>query len=59
MQISNLSWQDGEVSASFNLAKLGLNGNAQDAVTGETIAIKDGSITLPIPAYDSRLILVE
>ncbi|MBR4223044.1 MAG: hypothetical protein IKR81_17915, partial [Victivallales bacterium] len=59
VQISNLSWQDGEVSASFNLAKLGLNGNAQDAVTGETIAIKDGSITLPIPAYDSRLILVE
>ncbi|MBQ7177934.1 MAG: hypothetical protein IJS08_11025 [Victivallales bacterium] len=30
-----------------------------NAITGETIAIKDGSITLQIPAYDSRLVLVE
>ena len=59
VQLSNLSWQDGEVSVALNLAELGLKGKAQDAVTGETVALKNGSITLQIPAYDSRLILVE
>ena len=59
MQLSNLNWEDGEVSVALNLGNLGLKGKAQDAVTGETVALKNGSITLQIPAYDSRLILVE
>ncbi len=59
VQLSNLSWQDEEVAVALNLEKLGLKGRATDSVSGEPIAIKDGAIVLPIPAYDSRLILMK
>ncbi len=59
VQLSNLSWMDGEVSVNLNLKTLGLQGKAKNAVTSEPITIKNGSISLPLSTYDSQLILVE
>ena len=59
VQLSNLSWQDEEVSVVLNLEKLGLQGEATDAVTGEAVEFRNGTAAMPIPAYDSRLILVK
>ena len=59
VQVSNLNWQDEVVAVTMNLKEMGLQGKATDAITGETLAIRDGTLALPIPSYDSRLILVE
>ena len=59
VQVSNLTWQDAEVPITLHLAKLGLKGNASDALTGKPIPLANGSATLHIPSYDARWLLVE
>ena len=59
VQASNLNWEDGEVSVKLDIAKLGLKGRATDAVSGKPVTVVNGTLTLPVPAYDARLILVE
>ncbi len=58
--VSNLNWQAADVTLRLDLKRLGLKGNARDAITDAPVPLApDGTATLPIPAYDWRLLRVE
>ena len=59
LQMSNLTWEKADVTATLDLKALGLKGKFTNAITGESVPCIDGKITLNIPDYDCRLIIGE
>lgn len=59
LQMSNLTWEKADVTATLDLKALGLKGKFTDAITGESVPCQNGRITLNIPDYDFRLIIGE
>ena len=58
--VSNLKWQDAEVSVKFDFAKLGLKGQVRNAITGEAIKVDNaGKMVIDIPSYDAVYLLAE
>ena len=57
--ISNLTGQKTRVEVKFNLDKLNLSGkeiSGQDALTGESIKVRDGKVQLVLPSMGWRLV---
>jgi len=55
--VSNLGREAATVRAQFDLAALGIAGvSAEDAITGETLAMENGALALALPAEDWRLV---
>ena len=58
--VSNLKWQAAQVKVNFDFAKLGVTGKVRDAVSNREIAVDGkGGLTLDIPLYDARYLIIE